>query len=95
MEETETVPGPLLPHRIPRSLEGEGSVCSGAGLGGWGVEEEVGQAGSRPGRGSARALLGTLPAHPPPAASAFPRLALQGCWALWRCKGQAQLTGAL
>lgn len=48
------MPGPVFPRRH----------CSGtllAGCGGWGVGgwEEVGQAGCRPGKGSARALLST------------------------------------
>lgn len=89
---------PLFPNRNPRSLEG--SACLRALGGGWGAREEVGQAGSKPGKASARALSGTLPPHRTSPSPNLPPLLPQtgfarSCQALWRPGGEAQLTGAL
>lgn len=93
------MPGSLFPHRIPRSLEGEGSVCSGAPLGGWHERRwaRLGLGQKSPQPGLCWALSHLTTAHPPP--NQRPLLSrsglAQGCQALRSLGGQAQLTGAL
>lgn len=93
------MPGPLFPHRIPRSLEGEGSACSGALLGGWDKRRwaRLGLGQESPQPGLCWALSHLIAAHAPP--NPWPLLSrsglAQGCQALPRLGGQAQLTGAL